>query len=139
MLPGDLCLWPGGNTSASVSKTKRGESLDLERRVQLGTVLGCARLAGSPLVGALGSVFTPASFRECNAIDGDSMQSCQTRPVILNQRNGGLQGLLSPPPDQFAELRACEGHHGSCHASVSSQTCQSAPCANVSALLSTWG
>lgn len=100
--------------------------------MQLGTVLGCARLSGSPLVRALGVVFTPSSFRECKAIDSDSTQSCQTRPVTLNQCNGGLQGLLPSPPDQFAGLHACDGRHGSCCPSASSQTGQSAPCANVS-------
>lgn len=103
--------------------------------MQLGTVLGCARLSGSPLVRALGVAFTPSSFRERNAIDGGSTQSCQTRPVILNQCNGSLQGLLSSLPDHFAGLCACEGRHGSCRLSASSQTGQSAPCANVSALV----
>ena len=79
-------------------------------------------------------MFTLLSFKECNAIDGDSTQSCQTRLVILNERNGGLQGLLPSLPDQFAGLRACEGCHGSCRPSASSQSSYSAPCANMSVL-----
>lgn len=55
-------------------------------------------------------------------MDGDSTQSCQAWPVVLNQRNRGLQGLLLSPSEQFAGLRACEGCHGSCWPSASSQT-----------------
>lgn len=40
--------------------------------MQLGTVLGCARLSGSSLSRALGIVLALQSFRECNTIDGDS-------------------------------------------------------------------
>lgn len=111
---------------------ERGETLDVERSVQLGTVLGCARLSGSALAGALGIVLALLSFS--NTIDGDSTQSCQTWPVILNQHSGSPQGLLPFPPDQFAGLCACEECYSSCHTPASSQTDQPASCANVSVL-----
>lgn len=73
VLPADLSSEWGGNTSGGVPKRKRrGERLDMERCVQLGTALGCARLSGSPLARALGIVLALLSLRECNTIDGDS-------------------------------------------------------------------
>lgn len=44
----------------------------MERCVQLGTVLGCARLSGRALARALGTVLALLSFRERSTIDGDS-------------------------------------------------------------------
>lgn len=111
-------LRPGGNISAGVSRRNRGQRLGLERCVQLGTVLGCAGVSGSLLVGALGIAFAPLSFREHNAIDGDSTQSCQTQTVILSQHNRALQGLLPSLPDQFAGLCACERCRGRCRPSL---------------------
>lgn len=54
------------------SQEKVRERLDVERCVELGTVLGCARLYGRALAWALGIVLALLSFRESSTIDGDS-------------------------------------------------------------------
>lgn len=59
-------------------------------------VPGSASVPSSPLVRALGTMLTLLSFRECNAIGGDSTQSCQAQPVILSQHSGGLGGCCLP-------------------------------------------
>lgn len=88
----------------------------------------------SLLIRALGIVLSLLSFREHNAIDGDSPQSCQTQPVILSQRSAGLWGSLPTRPTPWLGCVHVRGILAACPAPL--PTGNSPPCADI--LLSSW-